>query len=252
MLRRAGLSGLVDVDFGDAPTHITSAERDEATGVRALSESVAAARALAAALQNGMSEHPLHRPVVVGGDCSLLLGVFAHLRAAVGDVGLWIVDGHPDFTDPRASETGEVADSELAFLVGGGPAVLTGLGGSTPMAKAHQVGLIGHRTAGLDPESLAELGRLPGAVLTRDEALGADFGVPMWLHIDVDVLDPAVMPAVTYPQPGGPDFDQLVAMLTPLAESPSLVGVSIADYRPDLDPDGSGAAGLVALLGRLL
>jgi arginase len=74
----------------------------------------------------------------------------------------------------------------------------------------------------------------------------------MWLHFDVDVLDPSVMPAVTYPQDGGPDFDQLAAVLAPLAASPNLVGVSIADLRPDLDDDGLNATRLVALLDRTL
>ena len=74
----------------------------------------------------------------------------------------------------------------------------------------------------------------------------------MWLHIDVDVLDPSVMPAVTYPQGGGPDVDQLSSVLAPLAASPQLVGLSIADLRPDLDEDGTAAARLVALIERAL
>ena len=251
-LRRAGLSRLVDIDLGDVPTDVTSTERDEATGIRALPETVVAAHTLAAALRSGTTDHPNHRPLIVGGDCSLLLGVFAHLRAAVGDVGLWMVDGHPDFVDPRASDTGETADSELAFLVGDGPAALTDLAGSTPMVKPHHVALIGHRTAGLDPDSTAELARLPREIHTGPDALAADFGIPTWLHIDVDVLNQSVMPAVTYPQPNGPDFDQLSRILAPLAASPHLLGVSIADYRPDLDPDATSAASLVALVGQML
>jgi arginase len=288
-LRRAGLSRLADVDLGDAATVISSAERDSATGVRALSDTVAAAQTLAKALHDGMAEHPGHRPLVVGGDCSLLLGVFGHLRATVGDVGLWMFDGHPDYVDPLDSDTGETADSELAILTGNGPAVLTGvesmveirhasddgptaltgaaptgesrhmsgdepaaLTDAAPMVASRHVALIGHRTAGLDAESAAELARLPADVVTGAAALTVDFGVPMWLHIDVDVLDPVVMPAVTYPQAGGPDFEQLTAMVAPLASSPSLVGVSVADYRPDLDPDGTYAERLVALLEAVL
>ncbi|MCY1143091.1 arginase family protein [Actinoplanes sp. Pm04-4] len=268
-LRRAGLSRLADVDLGDAATVITSTERDSATGVRALSDTVAAARTLAKALRDGMAEHPGHRPLVVGGDCSLLLGVFTHLRATIGDVGLWMFDGHPDYVDPLDSDTGETADSELAILTGNGPAVLTGVGpmaesrhasddgpaalkGAAPMVASRHVALIGHRTADLDAESAAELARLPADVVTGADALTVDFGVPTWLHIDVDVLDPVVMPAVTYPQAGGPDFEQLAAMMAPLASSPSLVGVSVADYRPDLDPDGTCAARLVALLEAVL
>ncbi len=263
-LRRAGLTDLVDVDLGDAATVISSSHRDEATGVRALADTIAAAHELATTLGTGIRDHPGRRPLVVGGDCSLLLGVFAR---PLGEVGLWMVDGHPDYFDAPGSDTGETADLELAVLTGDGPASLVGLGGAAPMVAARHVALIGHRTVGLDPASAAELARLPADLFTLDSgtvitdprgaggraAAWADrLRIPMWLHVDVDVLDPSSMPAVTYPQAGGPDLDQLAAVLTPLAASPNLIGVSIADFRPDLDPDGSHAARLVDLLGRIL
>lgn len=267
-LREAGLSDLVDVDLGDAATVISSSRRDEATGVRALPDTVAAAHELATALWAGIREHRgRRRPLVVGGDCSLLLGVFARARAALGDVGLWMVDGHPDYLDAAASDTGETADLELAVLTGDGPASLVGMAERVPMVAARHVALIGHRTADLDAASVAEVARLPAEVFTLDSrivvgdpqaaghqaALWADrLRIPMWLHLDVDVLDPSVMPAVTYPQIGGPDFDQLAAVLIPLAASANLVGVSVADFRPDLDPGGRQAARLVALLDRTL
>ena len=266
-LREAGLGRLVDADLGDAAVVIGSSRRDEATGVRALADTIAAARALATTLWTGIRENSPLRPLVAGGDCSLLLGVFAGARAARGDMGLWMVDGHPDYLDAAGSDTGETADLELAVLTGDGPRSLTGLGGAVPMVAARHVALIGHRAAGLDPAAAAELARVPGELFTLDaravvddpEAAGrraarwADrLRIPMWLHIDVDVLDPSVLPAVTYPQAGGPDLDQLAAVLTPLAASPGLVGVSVADFRPDLDPDGTQAAALVALLDRVL
>jgi arginase len=266
-LRAAGLADLVDVDLGDAATVISTGRRDEATGVRALPETIAAARELANVLWTGVSEHPGHRPLVVGGDCSLLLGVFAGARAALGDVGLWMVDGHPDYLDASASDTGETADLELAVLTGDGPASLVGLGALVPMVAARHVALIGHRVVDLDPASAAEVARLPADLFTLDAQMvvGDPHGagshaaawaerlrLPMWLHIDVDVLDPSSMPAVTYPQAGGPDLDQLAAVLIPLAASAHLAGMSVADFRPDLDPDGAHAARLVALLGRLL
>jgi len=73
-----------------------------------------------------------------------------------------------------------------------------------------------------------------------------------WLHLDLDVIDPAVLPAVTYPQPGGPDWDQLAAALEPLAQSPRLLGVSVADFRPDLDPTGDLATRVLEVLARTL
>jgi arginase len=262
-LRAAGLSDLAGPDLGDAATAITSSHRDEQTGVRAQPETVAAAHALANALRTGLREHPGRRPLVLGGDCSLLLGVFAGL----GATGLWLVDGHPDYLNAPASDTGETADLELAILTGDGPPELVGLGERTPMVPAAHVALLGHRTTGLDPASAAEVARLPAELLALDAATvmadpagvgrraaawAEELDIPMWLHLDVDVLDPAVLPAVTYPQAGGPDLEQLAAVLTPLTAAPALLGVSIADYRPDLDPDGTCAARLVALLDRIL
>lgn len=223
-LRRAGLVDSVDVDLGDAVTVIGKSRRDDATGVLAVSGTIAAAHALAGALREGIGTHPGRRPLVLGGDCSLLLGVFAHLRAGLGEVGLWLVDGHPDYVDASASETGETADLQLAVLTGDGPPGLVGLGTAAPMVQSRHVALIGHRTRDLDAASRAELARLPDDVLTLGSPTVLDdphragsraagwadrLGVPMWLHIDVDVLDPSVMPAVTYPQGSGPDLDQL-------------------------------------------
>ena len=113
-LRAAGLAALTDVDLGDAACAITSTERDEHTGVLALADTVRAARALADALESGLRDLPGRRPLVVGGDCSILLGILPALIRQVGDVGLWFLDGHPDYLDGRTSETGETADMDLA------------------------------------------------------------------------------------------------------------------------------------------
>jgi arginase len=72
------------------------------------------------------------------------------------------------------------------------------------------------------------------------------------LHVDLDVVDPVALPAVSYPQPGGLDWDQLTNVVTPLARSPRLLGVSVADFRPDLDPTGEHAARIVHFCARTL
>ncbi|MDF2805971.1 MAG: arginase [Cellulosimicrobium sp.] len=64
-------------------------------------------------------------------------------------------------------------------------------------------------------------------------------GTGYWLHVDVDVLDPTVMPAVDSPDPGGIDAAQLTNLLAALA--PSARGASVTVFDPDLDPDGSRA-----------
>jgi arginase len=265
-LRSAGLTALVTRDFGDAATIITGTDRDPASGVRALQETVRAAFALADRLGAAMRELPGQRPLVVGGDCSILLGVVPALRRR-GPLGLWFVDGHPDFLNGVASETGETADMELAILTGSGAAPLVGLAGSMPMVPADQVVLLGYRADDLDEGAAREVGRLPAGLARVDaEALISDpgtvgqhaaqwlngAGYGSWLHIDLDVLDQGAFPAVTYPQPGGPNWEQLALALEPLAQSTQLIGVSVADFRPDLDSSGDLAADVIALLVRVL
>jgi arginase len=58
----------------------------------------------------------------------------------------------------------------------------------------------------------------------------------VWLHLDLDVLDPESLPAVTYPQPGGLDWDQLATTLEPLARSPQLLAARSTDFRPTWTP----------------
>jgi arginase len=266
-LRAAGLSAMVDRDLGDAACTIDGVERDAHTGVLALPETVRAAHALTETLERALRDLTGLRPLVVGGDCSILLGILPALRRTAGPVGLWFLDGHPDYSDGPGSETGETADMELAILTGDGPEPLTALAGAVPMVPASAVVMLGHRTSDLDKASARELARVPAALPRIDaDAIAADPAAaglraaslkpepdrPMWLHLDVDVLDGEVLPAVSYPQPGGLDWDQLEAVMAPLAQSRRLVGVSVADFRPDLDPTGEHAARVCDLLERLL
>ncbi len=120
------------------------------------------------------------------------------------------------------------------------------------MVEVRHAALIGHRTTGLDAAPSAEVARLPAEMFTIDAGQVLDDRheaarlAATWA--DVDVLDPSALPAVTYPQPGGLDLEQLAAVVAPLAASPRLVGASIADFRPDLDVTAVHAGRLVALL----
>jgi arginase len=75
---------------------------------------------------------------------------------------------------------------------------------------------------------------------------------PAWLHLDLDALDQTALPAVTYPQPGGLNWDAFVMLARPLLASEALVGVSIADFNPSLDEDGAHARRVVDALARAL
>jgi arginase len=73
-----------------------------------------------------------------------------------------------------------------------------------------------------------------------------------WVHLDLDVLDNAVMPAVDSPQPGGLPPDQLVLLLRELLATDLAYGMDVTIYDPELDPDGSCAALVTEVLEKAL
>jgi arginase len=70
-----------------------------------------------------------------------------------------------------------------------------------------------------------------------------------WLHVDLDVLDQAVMPAVDSPGSPGLTYAGLAALISGLMRSGRIAGVDFAIYDPDLDPDGRYARELAGCIG---
>ena len=91
------------------------------------------------------------------------------------------------------------------------------------------------RTSGVEAAARAAV-----AHLTRDR--GPDRG--FWMHVDADVLDDAIMPAVDYRLPDGLSWDELTTAMRIAIESHRVVGLELTIYNPKLDPDGAGARGL--------
>lgn len=263
-LRTAGLPEVFGAaDTGVAPPALGDPSRDPETGVVAFADLRAASQVLREAVFAALGRG--EQPLVIGGDCSLLLGTMAAVRDAVGRAGLWFVDGHADYFDGESSPTGEAADMELAMLTGDGPPGLVDIGGRVPLVEPADVVILGHRPASLHPDVARELERVPAAiarmsaqeiaaqgpaqVAQRWEAALAARG-PAWLHLDLDALDQASLPAVSYPQPRGLDWDAFGALARGFLASEALVGLSVADFNPDLDEDGSQARQVVDALAR--
>jgi arginase len=255
-LRAAGLvERLRARDAGEANARIRDTRRDPATGVVGAVEVRRASMAIASRVRELLEAR--ERPLVLGGDCTLLLGVF---QALPRGSGLWFVDGHADFFDGESSPTGEAADMDLAILTGHGPPGLLERDG--PLLEPAAVVLLGHRPAELHPDVARENARVDpaihaltapevrerGAALVGTDAAARLAGRPAWLHIDLDVLDERVLPAVSYPQALGLDWDDLVGLARPLFAAPNLLGVSVADFNPDRDADGTHAGRVVEAL----
>jgi arginase len=193
-------------------------------------------------------------PLVLGGDCSILIGNLLALRR-LGKYGLFFIDGHADFYQPEASPTGEVADMDLAIVSGRGPDILTNIYGLKPLVQEKNIVLFGYRdakeAAGYGSQNvresdiyvldLAEVRKL-GIVRAASGALDRLFHEGLegvWIHLDVDVLDDAVMSAVDYRMPGGLSFAELGELLKVLFKSGWVVGMDVTIFNPSLDRDGS-------------
>jgi arginase len=142
-LRRAGIDEAVSRDAGDTEARIDDPTRDPRTGVIGFEQLVEASSeirsAVAAVVERG------ERPLVVGGDCSVLVGALAAAKGRLGRVGLAFLDGHLDYFGGDTSPSGEAADMDLAFVCGYGPARLVDLAGPSPIVGPGDVVVMGHR-----------------------------------------------------------------------------------------------------------
>jgi arginase len=206
-------------------------------------------------------------PIVVGGDCSILLGALAGVRR-ISPLSLVHVDGHSDFRHPGNYDTqatlGSVGGMDLALATGRGEALLTDWPGiPTPLVPDEQTVQIGERESRdadfawpdvndtaitrMDVFTAREIG--VQAILRRTCEVLDRRKWPFWIHLDVDVLDQIVMAAVDSPGSPGIDPDILVVLLRSLIGDERCAGLSIAIFDPDLDPAGTYARFLVSLLG---
>jgi arginase len=205
-------------------------------------------------------------PVVLGGDCSILLGPMLALRRR-GRYGLLFIDGHADFFQPEADPYGEAASMDLAFVTGHGPALLTDLEGRCPLVRASDAVAFAFRDAedqaqyGSQPLptelkalDLAEVRRtgIETAARAAVEHLAGDGIAGFFVHVDADCLDDAIMPAVDYRVPDGLSWQELETVLAIAIASRKAVGLEVTIYNPTLDHDGAAGRGLTDCLVRAL
>jgi arginase len=204
-------------------------------------------------------------PVVLGGDCSILLGNLLALRRR-GRYGLLFLDGHADFYQPEAEPNGEAASMDLALATGRGPAVVTDIEGRCPLVRDEDVVVFGRRDFA-DAEAHGSQRIEDTAIVMTDLAAVRAAGIEVaaasaverlskaeldgfWIHLDVDVLDDALMPAVDYRIPDGLSWDGLAVVLRSGVGTGRAVGINVTIFNPKLDGDGSIARTFTEALAR--
>jgi len=246
----------------EPPPH--DGERDAATGILHAQAIAAWSPRLADAVGQVLDSDVF--PVILGGDCSILLGSMLALRRR-GRFGLLFIDGNADFFQPDAEPFGEAASMDLALTTGHGPKLLTDLEGLGPLVRAEDAVAFGWRDWNDQEQSGSQ--PLPGNLLSFDLYAVRRLGIEaaaraavahltregldgFFIHVDADCLDAAIMPAVDYRYPDGLSWSELGAALKIALDSHAARGLEVTIYNPSLDPDGAAGAGLTDTLASAL
>jgi arginase len=182
--------------------------------------------------------------LTIGGDCGVELAPIGAARHRYGaELAVAWFDAHPDLNTPQSSASGAFHGMVLRALLGEGDPAFT----ASPALEHGQVVLVGTRA--IDPaEQAAITGGL--AVLTDDPAASLSHASHVYVHVDLDVLDPSDFGGLNYPEPGGLSVADLVSALDSLGGF-TIVGVGITECVASPD-QVEVLAPIVAAIGNLL
>lgn len=167
------------------------------------------------------------RPVVVAsGDCLTALGTVAGLQAAGADPAIVWLDAHGDVQTPETSSSGYLAGMALRLLTGYRPELIADRLGLRPVLE-NRIVLVGARD--LDPPEVTYLDQSQICRRQVTDLAVADLpNGPLYVHVDLDVVDGAELPALRYPTPGGPDVGRVADALSLLVGTGRVAAVGIA------------------------
>lgn len=251
VLQSLGISERLRVESSRiVPAPPYSPEIDATTGVR----NATALRRYSETLADAVGEDLIagRFPLVIGGDCSVLLGSALALRRR-GRHGLIFFDGHTDFKLPATSPSKGAAGMDLAFVTGYGPTSLVNFGRYTPLFREADAIAFGYRdlqdrasytskaifdteVRRMDLDEVRRRGIADAAQVALD-AVGGDDVEGVFVHFDVDVLDSEIMTAVDTPEPGGFSPSEAVDALRTWCTDARVIGMEVTIYDPDRDRD---------------
>jgi len=262
-LRAAGLidrlqaAGFEVADYGDcAPRHF--ADDEEHRRARNLQEIVAGLNDLKTRAEVAVKSGAL--VLVLGGECVQAIGLLTGARRYYKHINLLWFDRDADLNTPATTPSGRIDGMVVAHIIGKGAPELVRFWGEPPLVREPDVTLFG--LARLDPAEQEFLGKSPlrhvlatdiqakGAAVAAAEALTHLHANARQfvLHLDLDVIAQEDFPAVDVPGSGGLGFDEVSAALKEFLRHKNLLGLDVAQYNPDKDPDGACAKKLIDLL----
>jgi arginase len=255
-LRKAGLvdrlvaAGVQVTDGGDLPGSVFAVDHESK-----LSRNLAAVTRVAGEVADAVADvvSAGDRPLVVGGDCTITIGVVAGIRRQYPQVGLVYVDGDSDLNASGEDRSGILDSQGIAHLLGQGAPELARMGGMPPLLEPGRLALVGCdprestaeqkqflADARVSQSDNAELSADPEGAAARALAALAGNAAPLVVHFDVDVVDSGDLPLGNFPHYGsGVLLDQAVRAVGVLAADPACAALVLTEVNPTYDPDGS-------------
>ncbi|HXX43560.1 MAG TPA: arginase family protein [Candidatus Acidoferrales bacterium] len=260
-LRAAGLIdrltsiGYSVTDLGDDPQQLYQPD-EESPRARNTPRVIASLEALKPRVEQAVKSGAL--PVILSGDCSVVLATIAGVRRYFRHVGLVYMDGDADLATPATTSTGCVDGMVISHVVGRGAAELVRFWSEPPLVREPDLALFG--VTRLEPAEEEVLNRTPlrrylaadvhrmGAAAAAQAAIDRIHvdGHEFVLHFDVDVI--ADFQATNYPGSDGLRFDEVREALEVFATKKHLAAIDVSAYNPTKDPDGTGAKLVIDLL----
>jgi arginase len=254
-IRRAGFvkllsdAGLDVIDAGDIQGEVFRVDPDPGA-MRNLDAVVEVAERLADAVHEHVSRGYL--PIVLGGDCTISLGIVAGLQRVHDDVGVAYIDGDADLSTPARTHSGILDASGVAHFLGLADTPLGAIGTTHPMLQPEQLVLLGCDPTDLDTCDADVCASHPELLHFTDEEIRADAAAAVsqarsrlaartavLVHFDVDCVDSADLPLANYPHYGsGLSLDTAAQLLSTMVGTGNLAAISLTEVNPTHDPGG--------------
>ena len=186
----------------------------------------------------------------LGGECSICVGSLAGLKGNIGDkIGIVWIDAHGDFNTPETTPSGYIGGMCLAFACGRGPSLKGIVDERKPILGEENVVHIGGRA--LDPLESENMSSSPmktySALTLRKNGVPSSLNLAissladrcdcLACHLDVDCIDPELMPAVNFPAQSGLSLEETKAIVKLIQRTGKLKLFDLAGYNPALDPN---------------
>jgi arginase len=165
--------------------------------------------------------------LLLGGDCASDLGPIAHRARKAPNLTVVYFDAHADINEPSESPSGALHGMVLRHLLGDGDQELVALLDAT--LTPSQIRYRGVREC--DPAESALIERL--AIVCEPINATPPTG-PIYIHLDLDVLDPTEFPHTMYPTAGGPSIAELNTALMSLFATGRVMGFGVTECAAQL------------------